>query len=163
VKKLDEKDFFARFAMFTALNRIGKANPAAWDVIVKALSDPKAEIREGAVFAMRETFDERLVRALTAYVGDTANPNDGRAAALKRSILRALAVSKAAVAGNFIGDVLRNAKKNEAMLPDAIIVAQQIGGGAMADAIAAVIGADVPADTLVAAIEAVGRMKHAKA
>jgi putative heme-binding domain-containing protein len=83
--------------------------------------------------------------------------------ALKRAILRALAVSKAAVAGNFIGDVLKNAKKNEAMLPDAIVVAQQVGGAAMGDAIAVVISADVPADTLAAAIEAVGRMKHAKA
>src|SRR5205085_11849932 len=79
------------------------------------------------------------------------------------SILRALAASKATVAANFIGDVLRNAKKNEAMLPDAIVVAQQIGGGAMADAIAAVIPVDVPSDTLVNAIEAVGRMKDAKA
>ncbi|HEV8379370.1 MAG TPA: HEAT repeat domain-containing protein [Tepidisphaeraceae bacterium] len=250
VKRLDEKDLFARFAVFSALNRIGNTNPAAWDAVVRALSEPKAEIREGAIFAMRNAYDERLVWVLLGYVGDTANPIEGRAAALKalapmwkqpkpwngkwwgtqpvqgrppahevewagtspagaainaalrdgnivirraavealvvapdpaaaetlakmfqseddvvlkRAILRALAVSKAAVAGNFVGDVLRNAKKNEAMLPDAILVAQQIGGTAMGDAIAAVIGADVPADTLVAAIEAVGRMKHAKA
>ncbi len=250
VKKLDEKDLFARYSTFKALNRIGRENPAAWGPIVAALGNPNPAIREGAVFAMRETYDDRLVRILTAYIGDTANPNDGRAAALralgpmwkepkpwngkwwgtqpvqgkppvhevewagtaaagsaisaalrdgnvairkaavealivapdpaaaetlakmfqseddmalKRAILRALAVSKATVAGNFIGDVLRNAKKNEAMLPDAIIVAQQIGGPAMGDAIAAVIGANVPADTLAQAIEAVGRMKHAKA
>src|SRR5207248_11730508 len=82
-KKLDEKDLFARYSTFKALNRIGRENPAAWDVIVAALGDANPMIRKGAIFAMRETFDERLVRALTAYIGDTANPNDGRAAALR--------------------------------------------------------------------------------
>ncbi|HEV8606988.1 MAG TPA: PVC-type heme-binding CxxCH protein [Tepidisphaeraceae bacterium] len=250
VKRLDEKDLFARFANFKALNRIGRANPAAWEVIVGALASEKPEIREGAVFAMRETYDQRVVGALTAFVNDTANSAEGRASALRalaplykqpkpwngkwwgtqpvqgrppakevewagtgpavaaisvalkdgnivvrraavealvvapdpgaaemlakmfvseeemgmrRAILRALAVSKAAVAGNFVGEVLRDAKKNEALIADAIVVAQQIGGQGMADAIAAVIPADVNAETLVVAMEAVGRMKDQKA
>ncbi|HLY10101.1 MAG TPA: HEAT repeat domain-containing protein, partial [Planctomycetota bacterium] len=61
---LTGKDLFARYAAFHALNRIGRANSSAWADIVKGLESPDAAIREGTLFALRETYEEPLVAAL---------------------------------------------------------------------------------------------------
>jgi len=37
VRNLDEKDLFARYSMFKALNLIGRENPAAWAPIVAGI------------------------------------------------------------------------------------------------------------------------------
>ena len=63
---LNEPDLFARFAVFTALNRIGRAQPDGWAQIAAALNSDDAKIREGAEFALRDTFDEQLVEVLAA-------------------------------------------------------------------------------------------------
>ncbi len=62
---LTEKDLFARYAVFTALNRTGRAS-GAWTEIVRGLESTDPMIREGTLFAIRETYDERLVKALVA-------------------------------------------------------------------------------------------------
>lgn len=72
---LEEQDFFARFAIFTALNRIGTNTPAAWRMIVPGLESPSARVREGTRFAIRETYDEQLLAALTRLFRDTAKPS----------------------------------------------------------------------------------------
>jgi putative membrane-bound dehydrogenase-like protein len=82
IDQLTDSDRVARYAAFTALNRIGRASPAAWDVIVSALSSDKPAIRDGATFAMRNTFDQSLVSALSNYANNTENPVAGRAAAV---------------------------------------------------------------------------------
>jgi putative membrane-bound dehydrogenase-like protein len=61
---LTGKDLFARYAVFHALNRIGRANSSAWGEIVKGLESTNAAIREGSLFALRETYEEPLVAAL---------------------------------------------------------------------------------------------------
>jgi putative membrane-bound dehydrogenase-like protein len=61
---LTGKDPFARYAAFHALNRIGRANSAAWAEIVKGLESVDAAVREGTLFALRETYEEPLVSAL---------------------------------------------------------------------------------------------------
>ena len=61
---LTGKDLFARYAVFHALNRIGRANSSAWGDIVKGLESTNAAIREGSLFALRETYEEPLVAAL---------------------------------------------------------------------------------------------------
>jgi len=63
---LKGKDLFARYAAFHALNRIGRADSTAWTAIVKGFESPDAAVREGTAFALRETYDENLVRALAA-------------------------------------------------------------------------------------------------
>lgn len=60
------KDLFARYAAFHALNRIGRASGSAWAQIVKGFESSDAAVREGTLFAVRETYDENLVRALAA-------------------------------------------------------------------------------------------------
>jgi putative membrane-bound dehydrogenase-like protein len=79
---LGEKDFFARYAVFTALNRIGRAEPKAWAAIVNGLADDKAAVREGTVLALRETYEESLIDALVGMAGDADRPEQARSAAL---------------------------------------------------------------------------------
>ncbi len=80
---LEEKDLFARFAVFTALNRIGRADPRAWSAIARGLESPAAAVREGTVFAMRETHDEAVVAALAGAALSPAAPAETRARALE--------------------------------------------------------------------------------
>jgi putative heme-binding domain-containing protein len=67
MKELDQKDLFARYAAFVALRRIGLADPKAWPEIVEGLAGTNAAIREGVGFALRETYDPALVKALAAF------------------------------------------------------------------------------------------------
>ncbi len=61
---LTEPDLFARYAVFTALNHIGRQHPEAWATIAVGLSNDHERIREGAQFALRETYDVQLVKVL---------------------------------------------------------------------------------------------------
>lgn len=249
--KLDEPDLFARYAMFTALNRMGRREPRLWQFIVRGMLDGNERIRSGTMFAIRETFDAELVRALAALAGEPQHPSRARAFALaalaplhrqpapwdgqwwgtqpvlsprpakvvewegtphvqraiagalgdpdavvrlagiraarvapdpdtaprladlfrdeqdatvQTDILRALAVSQPAAAAGFIGDVLKDAAANAKLIPDAIAVAEKIGGP---DMIAALVGvaraADVPAESLVLVIQSLGRLKDTNA
>jgi putative heme-binding domain-containing protein len=72
MKELDQKDLFARYAAFFALRRIGLADPKAWPEIVEGFASTNAAIREGAGFAVMETYDPALVKALAAF---SARPN----------------------------------------------------------------------------------------
>ncbi len=82
VKALDQDDLFARYAAFTALNHIGRAHPKAWDLIAQGLRSENTTIREGTLFAMRETFEAGNVTALAQFVSSHGNPAEMRAAAL---------------------------------------------------------------------------------
>jgi putative heme-binding domain-containing protein len=80
---LDESDVFTRFAVFTALNRIGRAHDSAWPSVVVGLASTNARVREGAAFALRETFSETLVKALQPLADDSSQSAVTREAALK--------------------------------------------------------------------------------
>ncbi|MBI5774811.1 MAG: HEAT repeat domain-containing protein [Verrucomicrobia bacterium] len=69
---LDEKDLFARYAVFTALNRIGRAEPRAWAAITKGLEHKKPAVREGTFFALRESYFEPVVQALSNFAAKKA-------------------------------------------------------------------------------------------
>jgi putative membrane-bound dehydrogenase-like protein len=79
---LTETDFFTHFAMFTALHRIALADPSAWGPIVKGLSASSTQVREGAVFAMRNAYDASLATALASFADDAKNTPEARAAAV---------------------------------------------------------------------------------
>ncbi|MDB6058960.1 MAG: putative rane-bound dehydrogenase, partial [Verrucomicrobiales bacterium] len=83
VAALDDKDLFAGYAVFTALNRIGKANSNSWSSIVAGLQSTNASVRDGTLFAMRETFDVENAKALAAFVASEQWPAESRAQALK--------------------------------------------------------------------------------
>jgi putative heme-binding domain-containing protein len=72
LQALNTPDLFPFHATFTALNRIGRRHPSAWDQIAHALGQTDPRIREGARFAMRETWDTNLVAALCKAATNTA-------------------------------------------------------------------------------------------
>lgn len=78
-RTLADIDAFTRYAAFTALNRIGRTNPAAWESIAAGLGRPLALISLGTVFALRETYDEDLVRALSKLISDPTASGRGSA------------------------------------------------------------------------------------
>jgi putative membrane-bound dehydrogenase-like protein len=82
LQALDEPDDVARFAVWNALNRIGRRDPNAWFAISRGLKSQNPKIREGTLFAMRETYDGTNVLALAGIVSDTDNSSQARAAAL---------------------------------------------------------------------------------
>ena len=96
---LAERDLFARYATFTALNRIGIHTPSAWPLIVQGLENDHPRIREGTAFALRETYDDRLLDALMAMFRDTTKPTAARGLAL--DLLAALHHQKPAWKGEW--------------------------------------------------------------
>ncbi len=79
---LEEKDMFTRYAVFTALNRIGTNSPSAWRAVVRGLESDRARIREGTTFALRETYDQKLLDALIHTFKETSNRVETRRVAL---------------------------------------------------------------------------------
>jgi putative membrane-bound dehydrogenase-like protein len=75
---LVDKDLFARYADFKALNRLGLADPAAWPQIVRGLDSVNPRIREGTFFATRETYDVGLMQALRGFMADPTIPTEPR-------------------------------------------------------------------------------------
>ena len=80
---LDEPDDWVWYAVFTALNRIGCDHPEAWDEIAQGLRSEVDRVREGAAFAMRATYDARLVSAVAGIAQDREAPAAARAAAIR--------------------------------------------------------------------------------
>lgn len=80
---LDDSDLFARFAKFTALNRIGTRDPRLWTHVIRRLETERADLRATAAFAMRETYDEHLLDRLSLAVKDSRRTLVAREAALE--------------------------------------------------------------------------------
>jgi len=80
---LDDQDVFARYAVFNALNRIGRASGADWAAIAKGLESNNPRVREGTIYALRETYELPLARELTDLVRSSAKPVEARVAALE--------------------------------------------------------------------------------
>ena len=80
---LDETDLFARYASFTALNRIGRSEPRAWPAIAMGLDSDKAAIREAALFAFRGAYEVGAVEALASYAANPQKPSAVRKAVAK--------------------------------------------------------------------------------
>jgi putative membrane-bound dehydrogenase-like protein len=83
IAALDEEDSFVRYGVFTALNRIGRADDRSWPLIAKGLESKNPRIREGTVFALRETYEPLLVRALADMARAPAKRTEARVAALE--------------------------------------------------------------------------------
>ena len=55
---LEEQDSFTRYALFTALQQIGRADPAAWSPMFAALHHPNVGARDAVFLAMRDSFSD---------------------------------------------------------------------------------------------------------
>src|SRR5207244_3840644 len=82
-----ERELWPRFALFTALNRIGRVRPQTWERMVPRLNTGDAATREAIRFAMRETHDASLVDALISLAKDAGALAQARAGAIE--LLRA--------------------------------------------------------------------------
>jgi putative membrane-bound dehydrogenase-like protein len=71
VAGLDETDLFTRFATFTALNRIGRAQPKAWPAIAAGLASDRTPVREGTLFAFRDSYAPEAIDALAHAASDS--------------------------------------------------------------------------------------------
>jgi len=80
---LRDRDPVVRFAAFTAMNRIGRQKPQAWDYIVDRLRSENDGEREGIVFALRETYDVKLVSELAKLAFDKQKPTKARSLAMQ--------------------------------------------------------------------------------
>src|SRR3989442_2658771 len=80
---LSEQDSLAHYAAFTALNRIGRADSRSWPAITKGLQSEEQRVREGTTFAVRETYEPPLTRALADVVRAPGQPAEARVAALE--------------------------------------------------------------------------------
>jgi putative heme-binding domain-containing protein len=83
LEALAQEDLFPRFAAFTALQRIGRAQPVTWPRIVAGLRHQETRIREGTRHALRDVFDLQLVEALTQSFHDPQASDFTRRAALE--------------------------------------------------------------------------------
>jgi putative heme-binding domain-containing protein len=81
---LKDADGHVRFAAWTALNQMGRRDGKHWPQIVWTLGVKDARVREGAGYALRETYEMKAVEALEglARSGDWAAPPE-RADALR--------------------------------------------------------------------------------
>ncbi|HTI73218.1 MAG TPA: HEAT repeat domain-containing protein [Candidatus Limnocylindria bacterium] len=68
MQALDQTDLFSRYAAFTALNEIGRRHPDSWTQIASGLASTNARLREATIYALRDTYDEKLLSAL-ALIG----------------------------------------------------------------------------------------------
>jgi putative membrane-bound dehydrogenase-like protein len=82
IEALDDPDAFARYAAFTALNRIGRTDRGAWHAIVGGLAHTKPSVRGGVRMALRETYQEALAASLAGFARDRGAPPEARAHAL---------------------------------------------------------------------------------
>ncbi|HXJ55646.1 MAG TPA: HEAT repeat domain-containing protein, partial [Verrucomicrobiae bacterium] len=81
-----EPELWPRFALFTALHRIGTAHPEAWSEIAGALSLENETARAAVGFALRDVYDVRLVEAVIGVATNRLLTTEARASAL--SLLR---------------------------------------------------------------------------
>jgi putative membrane-bound dehydrogenase-like protein len=128
------------------------------DTIAAALKDADPVVRLAAIRAVQVAPDPSAGDVLAGLFRDERDP------AVRTEVLRALAVSSPGSAAGFIGDVLRTPAEHAALIPDAIAVAEKIGGPEMSAALVGVASAaDVPAESLVLVIQSLGRLKDAAA
>jgi putative heme-binding domain-containing protein len=83
LRQIDHPDLFVGYAIFTALNRIGRQHPETWDRIAQELRSELDLRRERATYALRETYDEQLVSVISKLAANPEMPASARTAALR--------------------------------------------------------------------------------
>jgi len=82
INRLTDSESFVRFAVFTALKRIGRVDQRTWPLIALGLERDDPIVRQGTLFALRETYEPRLARTLAEMARSNARPVEARAAAV---------------------------------------------------------------------------------
>jgi putative membrane-bound dehydrogenase-like protein len=79
--RIDDPDPWVSYAIFTALNHIGRAHPDTWERIAHDLRSEFPLRRERTCYALRDTYDPQLVAVLSKIAGDQLT--EAREAALR--------------------------------------------------------------------------------
>jgi putative membrane-bound dehydrogenase-like protein len=98
---MGDADLFVHYAAFTALRRIGHADPSAWKNIARGLGMMAPRVPEGTLFAFREAYTPGAVEALAAFALDTRHSGALRAPPL--ALLGELARKRPAWQGQWWG------------------------------------------------------------
>ena len=147
--RLEDPDLFARYAAFTALNRIGRRVPGLWERITEGLSSDSERVRSGTLFALRNTYDPKLVEVLTRRAGSDRR---AEARALALTALAPLHRQPKPWDGRWWGTqpVLAPPPKKEVVWDGTLAVAQALRGALASNApavrLAAVKGLQVAPD-----------------
>lgn len=123
----------------------------------KALEDPEAPIRTAAVAAQQIVPDAAVGETLVAIF------NADKDVKSRKNVLKALAASKAPAAHALVKQVLKDPKENKDYVSETLRLAGSIGGDEMRESIVSLLTADVSTDTVVEAVDALGKTKDAKA
>jgi putative heme-binding domain-containing protein len=83
LRQIDHPDLFVGYAIFTALNRIGRQHPETWERIAQELRSEFDVRRERTIYALRDTYDEQLVSVLSKLAANHEMPVHARMAALR--------------------------------------------------------------------------------
>jgi putative membrane-bound dehydrogenase-like protein len=141
------------------------AHEVEWDgttnaqgTLRKALEDSEAPVRAAAVAAQQVVPDPAVGETLVAIFKSEKDVKS------RKSILKALAASKAPAANALVTQVLKDPKGHAEFLADALRLASSIGGDEMREAVTGLLTAPgVSPDVVVEAVSALGKMKDAKA
>ena len=85
---LEDDDATVRYGAWTALHRLGTADPGAWADICAGLKSEQPRVREGTLYALREAYHLDVVTALAAFVGKAPDPLRLEAVRILGSLLR---------------------------------------------------------------------------
>lgn len=133
----------------------GTAN--AQGTLRRALEDEQAPIRSAAVLAQQIVPDPSVGETLVALFKAEKDVKP------RKDVLKALAASKPPAATALVTQVLKDPKAHAEFLSDTLRLASSIGGDDMREAVVHFLAADVDADRVVEAVQALGKMKDAKA
>jgi putative membrane-bound dehydrogenase-like protein len=89
LEMLSDPDAHVQFAAATALNRFGRQHPDFWSNIAARLTSEDQVVRDRVGYALRETYDIKLVQALVEIAKGEKGPVEAKEAALR--ILASLA------------------------------------------------------------------------
>ena len=133
----------------------GTAN--AQGTLRKSLEDSEPSIRSAAVLAQQVVPDASVGETLVALFDADKDVRN------RKNVLKALAASKPPAANGLVAKVLKDHKAHVDFLSDTLRLATRIGGDDMREAVIGFLSADVETDRLVEAVDALGKMKDAKA
>jgi putative heme-binding domain-containing protein len=118
-----------------------------------ALRDTAAAVRVAAVKGLQVAPDPSAGDALAEMFQSQSD------ATLRREVLKAIAASRPDAAAGFVGQILKDPKANADLAPDAVRIAQRVGGPEMLSALAGAATSDAPPELVIQALEALSRVR----
>jgi putative membrane-bound dehydrogenase-like protein len=130
-----------------------EGTPAVVAAVRAGLKDTAPAVRLAAVKGLQAAPDPAAGDELAAMFEGEAD------AGVRVEVLKAVAASKPEAAASFVGTILRDPKADPALVPDAVRIAQRVGGPDMLEALARAAASDAPPGVIVQVLDALSRVK----